>query len=307
MFAGRWPDRRKLLMSMGAGAVGLVANSCGVTKSRPQRVLDDLSEQELFETYIKILGTLDTQDVYIWFKGVLWGALPRRQPTPFCGFQGLARHRWIVKPDGSFTQTAYDVGFFSDLETGEPIETLVNPLTQETVQVYHNKYGGFEQVHNLKGFTQAKDGKKSKKDTLDWRVAGNHLCMTEISGGEVKAKLTPEIWQRETSGPTNFYAGETSYTTLLDDALSPDVKKVDYNLFWTGFSPWEPWLLMDGAMGACQWRATGVKLNSYKEAPKQVLKFVEKDQPNYFNIGNPWDGHKSAMDSFMKDRIPASR
>ena len=307
MFERHLPNRRELLRGLGLGACNLMLAGCGTDKIITTKMLEELSVKELFEIYIKILGTLETEDVYVWFKGVLWGALPGRQPAPFCGFQGLARHRWIVMSDGRFSQTAYDVGFFSDIETGAPIETLTNPLTQETVRPYHNKYGGFEQVHSLETFTHINGDGKSDFNTLDWRIAGNQLSMTEISGGQVKTKLAPETWPRETSGLTNFYAGETSYTAALKDVLSPDVKRINYNLFWSSFSPWEPWLLMDGAPGVCQWRATGMKLSSYKDAPKQVLSFVEKDQPNYFDADNPWEGYRSAVDSFMKDRKPASQ
>ncbi|MEP3224720.1 MAG: DUF1838 family protein [Parasphingorhabdus sp.] len=294
--------RRDLLFA-GLGG-GTLALSTGSAKALHSPAWESLSERERFHIYIKLVGSLDTSDVYIWFKGVLWGALPQRLPVPFCGFQGLARHRWTAnEKEGVFLQKSFDVGFFSDLETGLPIREISNPLTGETNQVFHNKYGGFERKHNFAEFIERGDD-KSGKTKRDWRTAGNQACLNEISSGQFTSKLQPEKWPRETSGPLNFYAGETSYSTQLDHLLDPNVRQADFAMFWSSFSPWEPWLLMDAAPGNAQWRATGMKLNSYKDAPREMLEFIEKDQPNYFDDADPWPGVLSNTDRFIEARSP---
>lgn len=299
-------DRRSFVgAGLGGSLAAFAMPAVGARSATAGRSIKNLSPEELFESYIKLLGTLDTSDVYIWFSGVLWGVIPDRLPVPMCGFHGLARHRWQAFDDGSFVQKEYDVGFFSDLETGLPIDTLQNPITGETNQVYHNKYGGWEQKHSLEEFTKTGDDGKSKSDKLSWKTAGNQVTLTRTAAGSAPTRLSPEEWPRETSGPTNFYGGDTSYSTRLDHLLDTNVRQADYTLGWLSVAPWEPWLLMDSAKGTCQWNATGMKLRSYKEAPKYVLDFVEKDQPNYFEAGDPWEGILNAVESFKKDRKPA--
>ncbi|MEP0718205.1 MAG: hypothetical protein ABJC43_02435 [Parasphingorhabdus sp.] len=63
--------------------------------------------------------------------------------------------------------------------------------------------------------------------------------------------------------------------------LDTKVRQAEYALFWPSFSPWEPWLLMDGAPGFAQWRPTGMKMESYKDVPREMLDFVAKDQSNF--------------------------
>lgn len=290
-------SRRAMLVSgLSAAYTGMVG--CKTNAATPLFNLQGLSSEQKFQTFIKTIGTLQTEDIYIWFKGVLWGVLPQQTPVAFCGFQGLARHRWIANSDGSFTQKAYDVGFFCDLETGLPIDELENPFTNEKLTPYHNKYGGFPQIHTLQEFE-----KNSKK--YNWYSVGDRAVLTERSSGSVSSKMQPNDWPRETSGTKNYYGGESSYVTSLNQLSDPKISKAEYTLFWSSFSPWEPWLLMDGRGGTCQWRATGVKLQSYKDAPSDVLDFVKKDQPNYFEEADPWEGYLSNTDRYMRDRKPA--
>lgn len=306
MLIGRATRRDMLHAGIGLGISSISPAASGFLTDAPV-TLNGLSPERSYETYIKLLGSLDSSDVYIWFSGVLWGVIPSRLPIPICGFHGLAKHRWTALGDGNFIQKAYDVGFFSDLETGLPIDRLTNPITRETNDVYHNKYGGFEQQHSFQKFYRpGKDG-KSRSDALIWKTAGNQMTLVERPVGEVPTRLAPEIWPRESSGPTNYYGGETSYSSRLDHLLDPKVRQADYTLGWLSIAPWEPWLLMDGTAGTCQWNATGMKLRSYKEAPKYVLEFVAKEQPNYFEPGDPWEGYLNSVESFKKDRKPVSK
>jgi len=293
---------RRNIFHLGAGAAFLGMSGCAKNPA-PQLNVKALTPEDAFQAYIKTIGSVETSDIYIWFKGILWGAIPRQLPVAFCEFQGLARHRWTANSDGSFTQKAYDVGFFGDLETGRPTEFITNPLTQEKIKTYHNKYGGFEQIHRFDDF--AKREKDQSKAKLDWYSVGDQLVLTERSTGQIKSKMQPETWPRESSGPINYYGGETSYALSLDHLSNSQIKAAPYTMFWSSFSPWEPWLFMDGAPGICQWRATGVKLKSYTDAPQDMLDFVKLDQPNYFEPDDPWEGYLSNTDRYMKDRAPA--
>lgn len=288
--------RRHILhLGLGAGALPLVGCE-GATAARP------LYDGDPFTAYIKTIGTLETRDVYVWFTGVLWGMLPRVATAPLCGFQGLARHRWRAHGDGSYSQTAYDVGFFSDLETGKPADVIANPLTGESVRPFHNSYGGFEQVHTRAAFTQGQDGREAKASQLNWTTASNQVVLTERMTGNVPSKVPPETWPRETSGPINFYGGETSYAAALPALNDPNVTTLPYTLFWSSFAPWEPWLMMDGAKGACQWRATGMKLARAEDAGSDILDFVEQAEPGYFGDEAPWEGYRSATDDYIRLR-----
>lgn len=290
--------RRTLQLGLGAGVLPFI----GCDRAASPSAANPLFEEDAFTAYIKTIGTLETRDVYVWFTGVLWGMLPRVATAPLCGFQGLARHRWHAHGDGSYSQTAYDVGFFSDLETGKPADAIINPLTGESVRPFHNSYGGFEQVHTPAAFAKGRDGSEAKKDQLTWTTAGNQVVLTERMVGNVPSKLQPAQWPRETSGPVNFYGGETSYAASLPALSNPAVKTLPYTLFWSSFAPWEPWLMMDGAKGACQWRATGMKLDRYGDAGQDILDFAEKVQPGYFGDGAPWDWHRSATDDYIRIR-----
>lgn len=296
---------RRMLLQMGLGASG------AAMLTAPSRAIrtaaDTFNEQPLdYKAYVKLIGSIASTDVYIWFDGLLWGVLPGHLPTPFCTFQGLARHRWTPQADGSFIQKSFDVGFFGDLDTGLPADEVVNPYTGETVRPFHYKYGGSRTVYLKEGhgFLGASEPKLKPYD-LSWKRAGNQLWLTEQATGQIPSVLQPEDWPRESPGKTSYYAGETSYSTSTNSLFNPQVSQADYSLFWSSFAPWEPWLLMDGAPGFAMWRAVGVKMRSYKDVPKTMMDYVLKEQPNYFDDADPWEGVKSNFARFQRDRSAA--
>lgn len=302
-------QRRALLRSgLGMGAALAVG-----TSSNPVRAADKTGELDLetpageLDAYVKLLGTLEKEHVYIAFSGTLWGIVPEKVPTAICGFAGLARHQWTLQKDGH-QRKSFDVGFFSDLESGEPLDELVNPLTGETVRPFHYKYGGGRQLYTKQGsLTISEEGEPGtlKPYDLKWETAGDQIWLTEGGGGEFPSPLPPDEWPRESSGDAYRFVGETTLATSIEQLSNPRVRQADYTLFWTSILSWEPWLLMNGAPGFSMWRGVGTKLDRYQDAPGTLLDYVRKEQPNYFGKNDPWDGVLSNYDRFKKMRTPS--
>ncbi|MEM7501622.1 MAG: DUF1838 family protein [Pseudomonadota bacterium] len=305
--------RRTLLRSsLGIGA-GLSLPASLAVAAEPSldggdHPLNLSSPAEAFNAYVKLLGTLADDDVYVAFSGTLWGIEPERVPTAICGFSGLARHRWAGVEDGH-ERKAFDVGYFSDLETGEPIDELTNPLTGEQVAPFHYKYGG-----GIERYT--KDGKLSVSAEgvasnltpydFDWKRAGQQIWLTDSGSGEFPPPLSKAEWPRESSGDAFRFMGETTMATTVEQLANANVAQADYTLFWSSVLSWEPWLLMDGRPGFAMWRGVGAKLRRYEDAPATLLAFVRGAQPNYFDDADPWPGRVSNYDRYKRQREAAS-
>lgn len=309
MSRSHFVQRRALLRSgLGMGAALAVGTSANAVRAAGKTGdLDLETPAGVLDAYVKLLGTLEEEHVYIAFSGTLWGIVPEKVPTAICGFSGLARHQWTPQKDG-YHRKSFDVGYFSDLESGEPVDELVNPLTGETVQPFHYKYGGGRQLYTKQGsLTISEEGEPGtlKPYDLNWETAGDQIWLTEGGGGEFPSPLPPDEWPRESSGDAYRFVGETTLATSIEQLSNPRVRQADYTLFWTSILSWEPWLLMNGAPGFAMWRGVGTKLDRYQDAPGTLLDYVRSEQPNYFGKKDPWDGVLSNYDRFKKMRTPS--
>lgn len=302
-------SRRKLLQSGFGVSAGLMLGAADSAQAQARKLdkLDLDSPTGGLNAYVKLLGTLEQSNVYIAFSGTLWGILPERVPTAICGFSGLARHQWTPRKEGHHRKS-FDVGYFSDLATGEPADEIVNPLTGETVHPFHYKYGGGEQLYTKQGLMAVSgEGEAStlKPYELNWESAGEQVWLTEGGGGEFPSPLPKEEWPRESSGDAYRVVGETTLVSTIDQLASRRVAQADYTLFWTSILSWEPWLLMDGRPGFAMWRGVGAKLTQPDDAPETLLDYVLEEQPNYFGKDDPWEGVLSNYDRFKEMRTPA--
>jgi len=257
--------------------------------------LDLQDPRNAFNAYVKLLGSLKNATVYTSFQGTLSGVLPDQAPQAICRYQGLARSDWKTNPDGSFTKRSFDIGFFGDLETGEVVEEIVNPLSGETVQPFHFKYGG--------GPAQNID--MDVLSDIRWNEIGENIWLSEAGGGAFPHPMDMRKWPRESSGKELYYRSETDYVTNRSQLSDNRVFSADQTLFWSSLLSWEPWLLMGQTPGFTMWRGVGVKLKRSNQIPKSMQSFIANVQPNYLDEPPPWKEREGSFDRFMSLRKPS--
>lgn len=289
-------DRRDMLrLGISAGMLPMLAGNSAATPAGD--VPDMSSSGSRLDTHVKLMGSTEEVTIYLLLEGTLWGVAPGRSPEAICGFRGLARSDWKPLSGNAFSQRSFDIGFFSDLKTGEPLQQVLNPVTGETVAPFHYKYGGEETIHNAASMEKTSDS--------SWGHSGNNLYFTERRGGTFPAPFSPSEWPRESSGETYFYGSETTYIAADSQFSNSALSRYDHTLFWSSFLSWEPWLLMEGAPGFVMWRGIGSKLADRQQVPKQLLAYIADTQPNYFDVGPPWEGRESTYRRYKETRSPA--
>ena len=282
---------RRLCMTSVLGAAALAATGC----QPADHTLDLYDTDAQFASYVKLLGSLNGGTIYTSFQGTLSGVVPDQAPLPICRYQGLARSDWTAKPDGTFSKRSFDIGFFADVETGDVIDEVVNPLTGETVQPLHFKYGGGAR----------RDITPDVLTEISWRDTGDKIWLSEQGGGAFPHPMDMATWPRESSGDELYYRSETDYVTDRSQLADPSVVNAEQTLFWSSLLSWEPWLLMGQAPGFTMWRGVGVKLRGPHQIPQAMKDYVARVQPNYLDTGPPWDEREGSFDRFMSLREPS--
>lgn len=292
---------RRTFLGAAAGFPVLATAASDVSLARADTI-SNFTAGETLKAYVKLLGNLKSSTVYTWFSGHLWGIAPDRTPVQLASIEGLAKHIWRVVGEQEFTQQGFDIGFFGDPISGEPIDELLNPFSGETVAPFHYRYGGGTRRYSEKGI---QSGDHVAPFSMQWVVSGDQVWMDETLTGSRPNPIQLDEWPRESAGSTVRYGATTTYVTNTRDLVDHSRSSAPSTLFWSSINSWEPWLRMADAPGYVMWRGTGRKLSDLREAPGRILDYIQRTEPDYLANEVPWQGTQSTWTDFMQERKPA--
>jgi hypothetical protein len=321
--------RRRALAALAVGGVGLGADAKGpaaaATRGAKRSDALDLSEPvDNLYAFGKIWSTLGDEPVVSAFHGLMYLRIGDRRMLPIFGYAGTGvLHAKFDAKSGTLIRKSRETGYFTDLRTGEVLERWTNPVTGETVPVYHfyNDLAAFRMVApNMPTYALGKPGDAptlmnegtvfARADgTVPLRlpfqqVGADHMMLSWDYTHEYTNPVTPEGWPTYSTGPRispsehftiNFSRRE------LEDRSRPMVRHT------SGFSRLsQPWPFM--RMGGDKYRGAVVfgrmfshkGLNGYDEVPRKVLDYIVKHAPRYLELPAGWDVLRSdRLDTWM--------
>ena len=119
--------------------------------------------------------------------------------------------------------------------------------------------------------------------------------------------LQPDNWPRESAGPMARVSEFFAHHMNAADMQNPKLTKVPYHGLWNRTTPWLPWMLMGQAPGHCQYQCfmgSGEELEQVHS--RQVLDYVEKNYPKYFEAPTKWeDPSLSSIERYALEQQPA--
>jgi len=248
-----------------------------------------------------------------WYSGVISGVRQGEKVQPLVGFEGFSFARLIDEGNGVYAKLLREVGFYTDLETGEILDEWVNPYTSEKVKVVHiandpfnykisayrpggPSYGGLNQIEN-----------KPIPFILPWRETTNNkvLMRTNIHLFYPSA-LQPEQWPRESSGKMNRVSEMFSYVIDKDDLANPNLTSVQYSGAWSRITPWLPWMLMGQSEGHCYYDCMMGGYDNMDILSPKVRAYAEKHYPKYFEAPTVWEEPSfSSLENYAREQKPA--
>jgi hypothetical protein len=269
----------------------------------------------MLNTYIKMSGDTSGKPYGGYYSGHAFAWMPGKMITPLFGFSGFGLGSDHRQPNGSFHHIWHEVGFYTDLRTGDVLESWVNPLNGETCEVMpiNNrsvnltfsaqepdpvalaKYG----VQILDPNFADPDG-PSRPYGLPYAIIGDDLSVFADSVGLVPNPLDPKIWKKESGGPTISVGEFFMVTGSKRLTLNPDVTNVPVTGSWTRIGPYLPWMLMGQAPGHLFYRSTTKKISGPAELPPRLAAYTQKKFPKFMEfptdfsvpIENSWNVYK---------------
>lgn len=269
------------------------------------------------DTYAKLVGGLDFgEQRFGWFKGKAMGIRAGEKVRDLVGFEGFSFARLVDLGNGTYQKLLREVGFYTDLKTGEVLDTFVNPYNNEEVKVVHIANDPFNYKVSAYYPKPPAYGGLNADDipdipfVLPWQEMpdGNVVLETGLHLYYPSA-LQPDKWPRESSGKHNRVSEMFRYVIKREDLANPDLTQIDYTGTWSRITPWFPWLLMGQAEGHMSYICTmGAypedKIDEVVSAP--VLAYARKNYPKYFSAPDKYEEPSlSSLERYALEQTPA--
>lgn len=259
-----------------------------------------------FTSFMKLYSTLEPGEHWWWFMGHWDLIVPGRLPVSVVGHDTLIRRRVTRNANGMYTSRGWEGMIFSDLKTREPVDRMVNPVTDRAVFPFHAKDGPLDTNISPAGIHLGvgSDSERTLSIDLPKTVAGEDIWLQRDYRYAGPSTLDPQKWPVETAGDKNWTNMETIYRGKVADVRRTDTAFVPTDYTISGQSVVVPWLAMGPDLAYMGWTGYGKKLQSPDEMPAKNLKWFEQRHPELFVSDVPWVDHTNAFYGYMADREP---
>ena len=215
----------------------------------------------------------DAGMVFWWFRGRSY-AQQGATLTPLCGLLFGSMVNVTPRGDGGFDVRQYEIGFRTDLVTGERIEKMRNPLTGEMIDIPFGPVGPSVMAYSADNVPNVPKG---------------------MGGSQFAYEHNPETFYRAADTVFLQYHDHTTVTTpgkadrVINDfgmiyspaaqALNPHVACASAWIQGTDVTDYARWLKMPAGKGTQTLRSIGQKVTRFGDMPKDWLAMVAKVDP----------------------------
>jgi hypothetical protein len=259
----------------------------------------------------KIWGGYDAP-VLSGFHGLMYARIGAQRLVPLFGYTGTGCMQSKVDQDGNVWIRGKETGYFTDLATGDILETWKNPWTGKTVEVFnfYNPAMGGKLTAEMPRFAmgaarddatlmndgthRAQDGKPGKVPfILPFETYGDDLMLAWDYAHEYTNPVTPEGWPEASTGPRISPSEHFTFCMSLAEMQDRSVPTSRFVAGFSRLSQWWPWMRMGGHELAESGVVFG-RMFSHKglkgpgDIPPKVLAYIEKHAPTYLTVPNDW-------------------
>ncbi|MAF83861.1 MAG: DUF1838 family protein [Gammaproteobacteria bacterium] len=302
--------RSALKSSLALGLAGLpLGMSAAASGAQTRGGLDYADPADNLYAFGKIWAGYD-EPVIGGFHGLMYARFGDRRMVPVFGYTGTGVLLAKIDDDGNLWVKSRETGFFTDLETGDILETWYNPFTEKTVEVYHfyndilvGKIG--KQIPKfffgaegdsptlMNEGTVFPDANGDYPFVLPFQSYGDDMMLSWDYTHEYTNPVTLEGWPRSSTGsrisPSEHFTFNFSRRELEDR----DIPTSRLTAGFSRISQFWPFMEMGGtpyANGSLFGRMFSHKgLSGYDDVPPKVLAYLEKHAPDFLTLPDHWN------------------
>ena len=311
-------SRRSALLGLGSLSVVAGLGACATSSSSPSPSsvkslnLDFSKPEDNLTAWVKLASSLeDGVETSGFFGGIQYADTgPQEVIKPLFRIQGFGMSRVTKLPDGRYQNLHREVVFYLDLKEDRILEEWENPMTGETVEVFHT-HNDPVNSHYATSFEQRFGNPETGFETvsfpfiLPWDIFGDRAVVSFAVNTRWPSPLPPQEWPREHFGEYYRTSEYFQIHSSLANLNNPDMPKVPYTGAWQKVAPWHPWMAMAGTPGGIFGVTNVFSLDSVEELPPHILAYAEKNYPEYLTAPTEWvEPNMATWETYAKERTP---
>ncbi len=313
---------RRAALGLAAGAAASAALPAAATGHRPpppkNARLDYADPADNLYAFGKIWAGYD-EPMIGGFHGLMYARLGDKRMVPVFGYTGTGVLLAKMDENNDLWVKSRETGYFTDLETGDILETWDNPFTGKTVEVYHfynpqlvGKIG--KEIPQFFFGTEGDSPTLMNEGTvfpneegrypfiLPFHSYGDDMMLSWDYTHEYTNPVTPDGWPRSSTGPRISPSEHFTFQCSreqLEDRDQPTVRMV---AGFSRISQFWPFMEMGGtpyADGSLFGRMFSHKgLPGYGDVPPKVLAYIEKNAPEFLEIPEGWEPNNARVETW---------
>lgn len=278
-----------------AAFVVLAACLAGIATAADDTKLDLASPRERLEAYVRANGDTSAAPVATWASGRVYAYVPGEKPRALFGLEVLGMSRF-QKIEGGYLRLHREIGFYTDLASGEVLKTWTNPWLKRDVDVI-----------------------PIQNDPVNRRFTIENTSFSVLESGddvmffrEVPLRypnpLDPATYPLNSSG--EFYEAIEMFNTFVQrPALAdPGQTSVPSTGSWMRFGPWLPWMEMGSREGYLLYHSRSLKPRDGLQAlPERLREYVAKNHPKYLEAPATFTSPDETSWTFFKKVLDARK
>mgnify|MGYP000063306566 CR=1 FL=1 len=275
---------------LGATVAGSVVSAAG----KNARVdLDDPAQR--LEAFIRANGDTSGKPAVSYGTGKVYGYIPGEKPRALFGLEvvGVSRYEKI---EGGYLRLHREIGYYTDLKTGEVISRWFNPWLQRDVEVIPIQNDPVNRRYTI------------QNTSFNVNASGDDIVFYREVPLRYPNPLDRATYPVNSSG--EFYEAMEMFTTFVSRAQldDPRLTSIPGPGTWTRFGPWLPWMEMGAHQGYLVYHSRSFKpANGLDGIPAKLREYIARDNPKYLSAPEKFTEPDETSWTFFKKKLDERR
>ena len=234
------------------------------------------------ETHVRMRGNLRGERTYWYYKGTVFGNKWGEATQPMLGVEGISYSVIEALEDGRYRYSLNEAGYYSDPESGEIAERVLNPFTGEHFEPKH--YLSPQKIIFAPDLTVTPDTDRLPPG-LEYRGRISPLRVfkdTVISSEDLFVRLPhPQFEDDPERLPFTIQTSLATFTADRRDLLNEELDFVPCQFNYQTLATFRPWMGMGRQPGMQSWRMVGTKCER-DELPTALVERIAGDHEGFF-------------------------
>jgi hypothetical protein len=200
-----------------------------------------------------------------------------------CRIEGMSFNRATPLADGGYAYDLEECGYWCDLVTGAPLDTLVNPFTEQVVRPAHYRsklaMTFVDRVVSPRS-AELPPGLEFRGEISSPTMLGSTLFMAEDLFVRTPAQLATES---KPARPVRTQTSMAMFAAQLADLLQPSESFVPADMVYNTMNSFVGWLNMSEVAGVQNMRLVARKFADDRTAPQWLRQRLMRDHPDFLS------------------------